>query len=111
MIAFKNFEIQEEATTKVVKIEWHASKDKYVKPTVIVEPVNVSGITIGRANGFNAKYILDHQLGPGSIITVVRSSDVIPYIKSVVSGTKASMPSFNYVWTDTQVDIIYVDGD
>jgi NAD-dependent DNA ligase len=104
--AFKELPEKNTAECKVIEIEWNVSKDGYIKPTVLIEPVQLSGVTIKRATGFNAKFIKDNKIGPGSIIQIVRAGDVIPHIEKVIKATGESMPNFPYVWNETDVDII-----
>jgi len=66
----------------------------------------LSGVTIKHVTAFNAKYISDNNIGPKTIIKLVRSGDVIPHILQVIKSTKAKMPTIEYSWTDTKVDII-----
>ena len=43
----------------------------------------------------------------GAVIQIIRSGDVIPYIKSVtVQAEMAKMPTVQYHWTETNVDIV-----
>ena len=104
--AFKELPDKLTAECKVIEIEWNVSKDGYVKPTVLIEPVQLSGETIKRATGFNGKFIKDNKIGPGSIIQIVRAGDVIPHIEKVIKATGESMPDFPYKWNETNVDII-----
>lgn len=106
--AFAFKELPDKLTTecKVIEVEWNVSKDGYVKPTVLIEPVQLSGVTIKRATGFNGRFIKDNKIGPGSIIQIVRAGDVIPHIEKVIKATGESMPDFAYKWNDTEVDII-----
>lgn len=98
--------------TGVIGIEWAVSKDGYIKPTVILEPIELMGVTIKRATGFNAKFIRDNKLGAGAEIELCRSGDVIPYIRKVLkaSPTGADMPDASafgsYHWSDNDVDVI-----
>ena len=82
------------------------SKHGYLKPRVELEPIELGGTTIKYATAFNAKYIEDNNIGPGTIVTIVRSGDVIPYILNIVESTEAQMPDMDYYWNDTEVDII-----
>jgi len=104
--AFKELPDKLTAECKVIEIEWNVSKDGYVKPTVLIEPVQLSGVTIKRATGFNGKFIKDNKIGPGSIIQIVRAGDVIPHIEKIIKSTGESMPDFPYKWNETNVDII-----
>jgi len=104
--AFKELPEKLTAECKVIEVEWNISKDGYIKPTVLIEPVKLSGVTIKRATGFNGKFINDNKIGKGSIIEITRSGDVIPHILKVIKATKADMPDFAYKWNETNVDII-----
>ena len=104
--AFKELPDKLTAECKVIEIEWNVSKDGYIKPTVLIEPVQLSGVTIKRATGFNGKFIKDNKIGPGSIIQIVRAGDVIPHIEKVIKATGESMPDFAYKWNETNVDIV-----
>lgn len=100
------------AETEVLQIEWNVSKDGYYKPRVQFKPVDLVGVTITNATGFNAKYIRDNLIGPGAIIKITRSGDVIPFILEVVqpSPTGADMPDDDdAVWTETGVDLVVGD--
>jgi len=104
--AFKELPDKLTAECKVIEVEWNISKDGYIKPTVLIEPVKLSGVTIKRATGFNGKFINDNKIGKGSIIEITRSGDVIPHILKVVKATGADMPDFAYKWNETNVDIV-----
>jgi DNA ligase (NAD+) len=105
--AFKMVLTEQIAEAKVVDVLWSASKDGYLKPRVRIEPVKLGGVTIEYATGFNGKFIQENGIGIGAIIEIIRSGDVIPYIKSVtIAADKAKMPDVPYIWTSTCVDII-----
>lgn len=110
--AFKNLAELETAIVKVIKVEWNVSKDKYLKPKLILNPTKLSGVTISNVTAFNAKYIVDNCLGPGAEIKLVRSGDVIPHILSVIKKAPSPQlpPDDTYEWNDTSVDIIAIDG-
>lgn len=95
--------------TTVVDVEWNVSKWGQLKPRVQIEPVNIGGVTITYASGFNAKYIDDNKIGPGAKIKVTRSGDVIPFIVEIIKpAKKAALPNISYKWNETGVDI-YTD--
>ena len=105
--AFKMVISDQLAECKVVDVIWNPSKNGYLKPRVRIEPVGLGGVTIEYATGFNGKFIQDNKIGIGALIQIVRSGDVIPYIKAVtVPAENAKMPEQAYTWTDTHVDII-----
>jgi NAD-dependent DNA ligase len=96
---------------KVLDVIWTASKDGYLKPRVQIEPVQLSGVKIEYATGFNAAFIDTNRIGMGAVIQIIRSGDVIPHIKSViVPAEHANMPTVPYKWNSTHVDILLEDA-
>jgi len=105
--AFKMVLSDQMAEAKVVDVLWEASKAGYLKPRVRIEPIGLGGVTIEYATGFNGKFIEDNKIGVGAVIQMVRSGDVIPFIKSVSTpAEKAKMPLVPYVWNKTHVDVL-----
>ena len=99
--AFKSLKMQEEIDVIVTDIEWNISKDKYIKPIVKFNEIKLNGVKIKQATGFNADYIVKNVIGVGSKITIIRSGDVIPYIKNVIKPStngKPLLPSVSYIW-------------
>jgi NAD-dependent DNA ligase len=105
--AFKMVLSDQVAEARVVDVLWEASKNGYLKPRVRIVPIQLGGVTIEYATGFNGKFIEDNKIGVGAIIMMVRSGDVIPYIKSVTTpAEKAKMPLVPFVWNKTLVDVL-----
>ncbi|KAG1653621.1 hypothetical protein FOA52_007627 [Chlamydomonas sp. UWO 241] len=100
--AYKSSLGQERAKVVVTKVVWSVSKNGLMKPVVAFESVNLGGVNIARATGFNAAYIKENKIGPGARLILIRSGDVIPHIESVVSGARqAQMPDLrgkDYEW-------------
>ena len=99
--AFKSLKMQQEVDVIVSDIEWNISKDKYIKPIVKFNEIKLNGVKIKQATGFNADYIVKNIIGIGSKITIIRSGDVIPYIKNVITPStngKPLMPLVPYKW-------------
>jgi NAD-dependent DNA ligase len=108
--AFKQVLSDQTAEAKVLAVEWAASKDGYLKPRVRIEPVKLRGVTIEFVTGFNGKYIQDNLIGVGALLKIVRSGDVIPHIlEVVVPAEEPMMPSTQYTWNATGVDILVAD--
>jgi len=110
--AFKMVLTDQEIEAKVLDVLWTASKDGLLKPRVQFEPVTIGGVTITYATGFNAKFIKDNNIGLGALVRLIRSGDVIPYIKEVITPAEQPiMPNIEdeYVWTESNVDIILVN--
>ena len=108
--AFKMVLSDQIAEAHVVDVKWSPSKDGYLKPRVEINPIQLGGVTITYATGFNAAFIETNKIGIGAIIMLVRSGDVIPYIKSVTSpASEAKMPDVDYIWNESHVDIMLKD--
>lgn len=72
------------ATTKINGVEWNMSRDKKMKPVMLIDPIDLGGATIKRATGNNVQWILDRQLRIGSVVTIEKAGDIIPKIIDVV---------------------------
>jgi NAD-dependent DNA ligase len=108
--AFKMVLSDQVAESKVVDVIWSPSKDGYLKPRIQIEPIKLGGVTIEYATGFNGAFIKDNNIGVGTVVEIIRSGDVIPYIRKVVVGAdEAKMPSVPYKWNDTHVDVMLED--
>lgn len=108
--AYKDIIDEQKAITKVINIEWNISKNGYINPTVIIEPIIIAGIEIKRVTGKNAKFILDNKLGIGAIVEIIRSGDVIPNINKIIKpADEILFPTVKYHWNETNVDIILDD--
>lgn len=95
---------------KVLAVVWGVSKNGRMIPRINIPPTRIGGVTIDFCTGHNA-YFVQHgfskkdeklglplrPIGPGAIIKVVRSGEVIPYVTEVVRGAKTpSMPTSAY---------------
>ena len=108
--AFKDILEEQKAITKVISIEWNKSKDGYIKPVLIIEPVNIGGVEINRVTGNNAKFVVENKLGAGAEIELIRSGDVIPKVEQILKPSKnIKMPEGKWHWNETNVDIIFDD--
>lgn len=114
-VAFKVNDDENLARTKVIEVQWNVSRHGYLIPKVKIEPVELRGVTISYATAHNAAYVNDNGLGPGAIIDIVRSGDVIPYISAVIE--KATTPQLpdtskygNWEWGTNNVHIRLVGG-
>ena len=111
--AFKTVLEDQVAESEIKDIEWHISKDGFIKPVAVIKPVSIGGVTIQRVTLINAKYVKDNKIEKGVKIIVERSGDVIPKITKILKkGKKADMPTkINFHWNETGVDIICDDCD
>jgi NAD-dependent DNA ligase len=108
--AFKDVLEDQIAQSTIVEVEWKISKNGYLNPTVVIEPVSVGGVEIRRVTAHNAKYVVDNKLGIGAKIEIIRSGDVIPYIQKVIKpASKPDLPKGKWHWNETDIDIVSDD--
>lgn len=111
VIAFKSEQLMETMVTKVTGVTWKTSKNYLLKPTILYETVRLSGADLKKATGYNAKFIVEKNIGPGAIVKLIRSGDVIPKIIEVISGASSpALPDPNvhgsYHWNETGVELV-----
>lgn len=109
MFAFKMITEDQMSEVTVTKITWKISKYGYVKPTINIKPVKLKGVIVKKATAHNAKYIVDNKIGAGSVLKVIRSGDVIPYIMEVLTPStsgEGDLPDVECEWNATGVDLI-----
>lgn len=82
----------ETAFTEVLEVEWNMSKTGYAVPRVRIEPVQLAGTTVQYCTGYNAKYILDNNLGVGAIVEIEKRGEIIPNINNVVAVAHHAYP-------------------
>ena len=109
--AFKDVLEDQKAISIITNIEWNESKDGYLIPTIIINPVDIGGVTIKRITGNNGKYIVDNNIGIGSQVEVIRSNDVIPKISNIIKSTSPLLPTGDWSWSHTGVHIIMNNMD
>ncbi|MCY6957033.1 NAD-dependent DNA ligase LigA [Clostridium brassicae] len=88
-IAYK-FEA-EEATTKLIDVEWNVGRSGRVSPTAILEPVEIGGVTVKRATLNNMDDINRKGVKIGSRVFLRRSNDVIPEIMGVAEEAEETI--------------------
>jgi NAD-dependent DNA ligase len=105
----------EQVEVMVTKVKWNVSKDMYMKPIVMFNEIDLDGVKIKQATGFNGAYIEKNIIGPGSRIIIIRSGNVIPHIQNVLTQSANRTPSMpgiegiDYKWNDTHVDIMMIN--
>lgn len=112
VVAFKTE--TDQGITTVTAVTWEASKDRILNPVVHYEPIILSGATLQRASGYNARFIVENNIGPGAKILITRSGDVIPKILQVLEPSPKG-PDFpqnrDYEWNENQVEFIVLEDD
>lgn len=96
--AYKENESVEDATKAVVKhIIWQESRKGLLVPKIEIKPIRLGGTTVTFATAHNAKWMIDRGIGPGAVVQIVRSGDVIPKIVGVVKKGKIQLPGVDHV--------------
>ena len=97
MVAFKNNEVEERATAIVEKVEWRNTRTGMLFPRIVIEPIKLSGVTITYVSGKSGSFIKNSGIGPGAEISIARSGDVIPDVRSVIKKVKSQLPDVEYI--------------
>ncbi len=79
----------ETAKTKLLEIEWSASRTGLINPVAIFEPVELEGTSVSRASIHNVSIMEGLKLGAGDEIEVYKANMIIPQIAANLtrSGT------------------------
>ena len=107
--AFKN--INDVVETTVKEIIWKKGLHKYLNPVAVLDPVKMytsdgGFIVVRNASAHNASFVVENGLGPGAIVNIIRSGDVIPYIFSTTKKVEPQLPDVDYYWTSTKKQIV-----
>ena len=70
----------ETAQTKLLEIEWSASRTGLINPVAVFEPVELEGTSVSRASVHNISIMEELELGVGDIIEVYKANMIIPQI-------------------------------
>lgn len=106
-VAFKMLLNEQIETTKVEYVEYNISKHGLLIPRVRFNPITIGGDTIMFTTGFNIKYIIDNKIGKGTILQIVRSGDVIPYIYKIIKSSSApDLPNVEWKWNNTKIHAV-----
>ena len=89
-IAYK--ENLEAAHVKVIDVVPQTSRSGRVNPVARVEPTRLSGALVQRATAHHYKMVLDKGIGPGAVIELTRSGEVIPKIGDVITAVVPEIP-------------------
>ena len=83
--------VPEEAISEILDIEWGVGKSGELTPVGILKPVVLAGTTVKRVSLYNVGNVINKQLGPSAIVSIQKSGDIIPEVKSVI--TPATIPA------------------
>ena len=88
-IAFK-FSL-EEAVTVLRSVEWSESGTTYT-PIGLIDPVQLAGTTVKRANLCNPNIIAELGLKIGSRVLVTKRGEIIPKIEALIENPDSTLP-------------------
>lgn len=108
--AFKINSLANSLVVPVTKVEWRKTRLGKIHPRIHVDPVVLGGVKVQHFTGHNYFYIQNgfkyqdrkkklpvRPINVGSMIRVIRSGDVIPYIMEVVKpARRASQPDIPF---------------
>lgn len=116
------FKVNTEAVkAKVIKVEWNLGRTGKITPLVYIEPIELDGVTVSKATGHNYGNVVNNGIGASSVVGVVRSGGVIPYITEVFEKAETNAPEFcpccggkllitKDKWGD-EIDLVCKNGD
>jgi DNA ligase (NAD+) len=80
-----------QATSKLRNVEFQVGRTGSITPVAKIDPVFISGVTVGSISLFNEDVIREKDLRTGDTVLVERAGDVIPYIvKSLTEARDGS---------------------
>lgn len=88
-MAFKINELV--ATTRVIDMDWSSvSKNGFICPVFVLEPVELGGSVISRASAANLDVIENLGVKYGSVVRIAKSNDIIPHVEAVLDNSDTS---------------------
>lgn len=90
-VAFK-FPAERKVST-VTGVEWNLTKSRYLFPRIQIEPTRLSGATVTYCTGVHAQWMEDNGIGPGAVIELCRSGEVIPKVEKVIRSVQVTLPT------------------
>lgn len=100
------FKIDTCKVTTVLDVIWQVNS-RYGKltPVAILEPTDILGTTIRRATLHNAKFVIDHGIGPGSLVILKYAGDTNPKIVTSVEPQAVFQPECPCHWNENNTDL------
>lgn len=89
-IAYK--ENAETAEVEVLNVTPQTSRSGRITPVAELEPTRLSGALLSRATAHHYGMVAEKGIGPGAMIRLARSGEVIPKIEEVIVAVEAQIP-------------------
>ncbi len=87
----------QQATTRLLKVEFQVGRTGAVTPVAKLEPVELAGVTVSSVSMFNADFIVEKDIQLNDVVLVERAGDVIPYIvKPIVEARDGSQQKISF---------------
>lgn len=87
--------------TIVNSITWIPSRTSRLIPVLQIQPININGCTISKVTGHNYRWLVERKIGKGSVVTVIRSGEVIPQVEKVIlSSEDLNLPFMDEIHLD-----------
>lgn len=80
------------AEVKIISVTPQTSRSGRITPVAELEPVRLSGALLSRATAHHYKMVLEKGIGPGAVIQLARSGEVIPKIEQVLVAVEPQIP-------------------
>lgn len=82
----------ETAEVKILQVVPQTSRSGRITPVAELEPTRLSGALLSRATAHHYKMVVDKGIGPGALIRLARSGEVIPKIEAVINPAEPDIP-------------------
>lgn len=82
----------ETAEVRILQVVPQTSRSGRITPVAELEPTRLSGALLSRATAHHYKMVVDKGIGPGALIRLARSGEVIPKIEAVINPAEPDIP-------------------
>jgi DNA ligase (NAD+) len=90
-LAFKKN--QDTAEVEVLSVTPQTSRSGRITPVAELEPIRLSGALLSRATAHHYGMVQEKGIGPGALIQLARSGEVIPKIEQVLRPAEPQIPT------------------
>jgi DNA ligase (NAD+) len=94
--AYKENDESGAAETTIERIIWQKTRLKRWQPKIKIAPTEMGGVVVEHATAHNPAWMMERGIGPGAIVRILRSGDVIPKIVGVVKKVEFEPPPGPY---------------
>ena len=81
------------AEVKILRVVPQTSRSGRITPVAELEPTRLSGALLSRATAHHYKMVIEKGIGPGALIRLARSGEVIPKIEDVIQPAEPEVPA------------------